>query len=32
MPEIAEGEEHDHAECVYIKLIHGLDDYSDEDE
>ena len=26
----AEGEEHDRAECVYIQLIHGLDECSDE--
>lgn len=28
----AEGEEHDRAECVYIQLLHGLDECSDEDE
>ena len=28
----AEGEERDRAECVYIQLIHGLDECSDEDE
>ncbi len=27
-----EGEERDRAECVYIQLIHGLDECSDEDE
>ena len=27
-----DGEEHDRAECVYIQLIHGLDECSDEDE
>ncbi len=27
----AEGEERDRAECVYIQLIHGLDECSDED-
>ena len=27
----AEGEEHDRAECVYIQLLHGLDECSDED-
>lgn len=27
-----EGEERDRAECVYIQLIHGLEEYSDEDE
>lgn len=27
-----EGEEHDHAEYVYIQLTHGLDECSDEDE
>ncbi len=26
----AEGEERDRAECVYIQLIHGLDECSDE--
>jgi hypothetical protein len=26
-----EGEEHERAECVYIQLLHGLDEYSDED-
>lgn len=25
------GEEHDRAECVYIQLLHGLDECSDED-
>ena len=25
------GDEHDRAECVYIQLIHGLDECSDED-
>ena len=25
-----EGEEHDRAECVYIKLLHGLSECSDE--
>ena len=28
----AEGEERDRAECIYIQLIHGLDECSDEDE
>lgn len=28
----AEGEECDRAECVYIQLMHGLDECSDEDE
>ena len=28
----AEGEERDRAECVYIQLIHGLEECSDEDE
>lgn len=28
----AEGEERDRAECVYIQLIHGLDECSDENE
>ena len=27
----AEGEERDRAECVYIQLLHGLDECSDED-
>ena len=27
-----EGEERDRAECIYIQLIHGLDECSDEDE
>ena len=27
-----EGEERDRAECVYIQLLHGLDECSDEDE
>lgn len=27
-----EGEERDRAECVYIHLLHGLDECSDEDE
>ena len=26
------GEERDRAECVYIQLIHGLDECTDEDE
>ncbi len=26
----AEGEERDRAECVYIQLIHGLDECSDD--
>ena len=26
-----EGEERDRAECVYIQLLHGLDECSDED-
>ena len=28
----AEGEEREQAECVYIQLLHGLDECSDEDE
>lgn len=28
----AEGEEHDRAECIYIHLMHGLGEGSDEDE
>jgi len=27
-----DGEEHDRAECIYIQLLHGLDECSDEDE
>lgn len=27
-----EGEERERVECVYIQLIHGLDECSDEDE
>ena len=27
-----EGEERDRAECVYIQLLHGLDECSDKDE
>lgn len=27
-----DSEEHDRAECVYIQLLHGLDECSDEDE
>lgn len=27
-----EGEEHERAECVYIQLLHGLSESSDEDE
>ena len=27
-----EGEEHERVECVYIQLLHGLDECSDEDE
>ena len=27
-----EGEKHERAECVYIQLMHGLDECSDEDE
>ncbi len=27
-----EGEEHDRAECVYIQLLHGLVECSNEDE
>ena len=27
----AEGEEHDRAECVYIQLLHGLEECSNED-
>lgn len=26
-----EGEERDRAECIYIQLLHGLDECSDED-
>lgn len=26
------GEDHERAECVYIQLLHGLDEYSEEDE
>lgn len=29
---ITEGEEHERAECVYIQLLHGLGECSDEDE
>ena len=28
----AEGEEHERAECVYIQLLHGLNECSDEEE
>ncbi len=28
----AEGEERDRAECIYIQLLHGLSEFSDEDE
>lgn len=28
----AEGEERDRAECIFIQLIHGFDECSDEDE
>ena len=28
----AEGEERERAECVYLQLLHGLDECSDEDE
>ena len=28
----AEGEERERAECIYIQLLHGLDECSDEDE
>ena len=28
----AEGEERDRAKCIYIQLLHGLDECSDEDE
>jgi hypothetical protein len=28
----AEGEDRDRAECVYIQLLNGLDECSDEDE
>ena len=28
----AEGEERDRAECIYIQLMHGLSECSDEDE
>ena len=27
-----EGEAHERAECVYIQLLHGLNEYSEEDE
>ena len=27
-----ESEEHERVECVYIQLLHGLDECSDEDE
>ena len=27
-----DGEEHERAECVYIQLMHGLEECSDEDE
>lgn len=27
-----DGEKHDRAECIYIQLMHGLDECSDEDE
>ena len=27
-----DGEEHEHAECVYIQLMNGLEECSDEDE
>ena len=27
-----DGEEHERAECVYIQLMHGLDECSDEEE
>ena len=27
-----DGEEYDRAECVYIQLMHGLNECSDEDE
>ena len=27
-----DGEEHERAECVYIQLLHGLNECSDEDE
>ncbi|MCM1228451.1 MAG: hypothetical protein NC320_13710 [Clostridium sp.] len=27
-----DGEEHERAECIYIQLLHGLDECSDEDE
>lgn len=29
---IADGEERDRAECIYIQLTHGLSECSDEDE
>ena len=29
---ITESEEHERAECVYIQLLHGLGECSDEDE
>ena len=28
----ADGEERDRSECIYIQLLHGLDECSDEDE
>lgn len=27
-----DGEEHERAECIYIQLMHGLEECSDEDE
>ncbi len=27
-----DGEEHERAECVFIQLLHGLDECSDDDE
>ena len=27
-----DGEEHERTECIYIQLIHGLEECSDEDE
>lgn len=27
-----EGEKHERAECVYIQLMHGLNEYSEENE
>lgn len=29
---LADGEKHERYECIYIQLMHGLDECSDEDE